>query len=116
MIGVSSIHEDVERVPYVGSFRNIANNADPRLFRGGSCCSDDELERTDLATVKVEDDRRGPAVTPAFGLEEGFSTATEALAYDGFSLDAGDRSLACTWSLDVRDGADVKPVDCVSCE
>lgn len=94
----------------------MAKSAEPRRLRGVSCCRDEELERTDLATDNVDDERRGEGGTEDLALAEGFSADGDARARWGFILEAGDRSLPCIWSRDVREGADVKPVECVSCE
>jgi hypothetical protein len=100
---------------YLESLLNIENMAEPRFFRRCACC-DDELERTEGAMDSVDDCRDMMLDTGRSNGCSSFSTEGGARASFRGALLAEGRSLGKSWSLEVREGADVKLVDCVSWE
>lgn len=89
----------------------------PRFLRDTGIDDIEESESTDCETDRAEPDglywmlvgdaSRAASCTP---------TVDDTCASFGGVLIAGKRSLIWIWSLDVREGAEVKLVDCVSCE
>lgn len=108
--------QGTSRNSYLDSFLNMENSADPRLLRLVSCCSGADLVRTDLVTEGVDEGRRVSLKTDGLADVVELSAGTEGLAEARVDLAGCDRFLVCTWSFDVREGAEVKPVDWVSCE
>jgi hypothetical protein len=89
--------------------------AELRFFRRCTCC-DDELERSEGVIDNV-DDCLDLMPDPGRSIACSY-VSTEGGARTGFggTLFGKGRSLGKRWSLDVREGADVTLVDCVSCE
>jgi hypothetical protein len=100
---------------YFESLLNMENMAELRFFRRCACC-DDELESTEGAIDSVDDcldlmpDMGRSLTGSCLSIEGGARVSI------GVILLAEGRSLGKRWSLDVREGADVKLVDCVSWE
>jgi hypothetical protein len=88
-----------------------------RFLRGTNVDDAEESESTDWATDRFElDGLHWTPVGEASRRDSGNSTASDIRASFGGVRIAGKRSLIRIWSLDVREGAEVKLVDCVSCE
>jgi hypothetical protein len=89
---------------------------DVRFLRGAWFVDDEELERTDWVREMVEAEEL--CSTPTNELSTAWSSCSTvgdiSAAFSGVLC--ATRSLVNAWSLEVRDGADVKLVDCVSCE
>jgi hypothetical protein len=107
--------DSIAMTPYLESLLNMKNMAELRFFRRCTCC-DDELESTEGAIDSVDD-------CLDLGPDVGRSLTGSCLSIEGGArasiggiLLAEGRSLGKRWSLDVREGADVKLVDWVSWE
>ena len=105
---------------YLGSLRNMLKMAELRFLRGRNCRGDAESE-----TAEGEADRAGDCTDPTPGSRH--SVACWCFSPDRArrerererdlgSIFAEERSLGQRWSLEVREGAEVRLVDCVSCE
>lgn len=109
------------RHTYPELFLNMPNRPEARFLRGNGVEDDEESDSKDLETERVELDARAGVLEGA-GSSVGSwcSMVGEARAGVGGPLIDDRRSLLLlllrAWSLEVREGGDVKLVDCVSCE
>lgn len=98
------------------SLRNMEKMAELRFFRECACRDDVELETTEGAMDSVDDclDLKSHSGRSATVLV--FSTIHVGCGSVAGTLFVVEPSLENRWSLDVREGAEVKLVDCVSWE
>jgi hypothetical protein len=97
---------------YLESLLNMPNKPEPRFLRRAGADAAEESESIDRETDRVELE----SLCSMHAVSSWGATASSIRATFGGVRGAGDRSLCWIWSLDVRDGADVTLVDCVSCE
>jgi len=97
-------------LPYLASFLNREKRFEARLRRGGGCCKDEELGKADVTTEGVGFACPGIAV----GVEAW--RGGDGRLRSGGALRKGSHCLEKSWSREVREGAEVRLVDSVSCE